>query len=228
MKINTFHLKVLALLLMIVDHLAHFLVPASLPVYWVMRAIGRIAAPLFWYCFVTGLTHTSNKTKYISRLGIFAAIMAVGNTVISSVFNITSVGFLSPNIFLTMFLTALVIVCMEQAPKSKSIFAITWYLLSAITLGMLVHFCAEYGSIALISILCLYFIRSKMLKYVLFVCANILLCFLTNNLIQIFMILSVPIMLLCGSEKPKYSMKWLFYLFYPAHLWVLMIVSFLC
>ena len=58
-KFNTFHLKLIAMIFMIIDHIAYFLMPANSMLWLIMRCIGRLAAPMFWFCFVEGYKHTS-------------------------------------------------------------------------------------------------------------------------------------------------------------------------
>lgn len=63
-----YHLKVLAVFLMVVDHLG--IVFEITPLRW----IGRFAFPLFAYFFVNGVFFTSSHKKYFIRLFGFALI----------------------------------------------------------------------------------------------------------------------------------------------------------
>ena len=60
---TTFLLKIIAVVLMTVDHVGKFF---GLPVF--MRWLGRLAAPVFFFCAVEGALHTSDRKKYIKRL----------------------------------------------------------------------------------------------------------------------------------------------------------------
>lgn len=91
-------LKFLALICMILDHIGEF-IPNS-PMWF--RYLGRLSAPLFFYCSAWGLYYTHNPRKYILRLYILSVIMALGNIVVMSFFHQSAL--LTNNIFQTLFL----------------------------------------------------------------------------------------------------------------------------
>ena len=69
-NLNTSFLKVLALLLMLTDHLGVTLFP-SVPE---LRMIGRMAFPLYAWCLVVGSVKTRNPLRYGLRLLLLAII----------------------------------------------------------------------------------------------------------------------------------------------------------
>jgi len=69
-------LKLVALLLMLLDHIALFI--PNMPEW--LRYLGRGAAPIFMFCLVEGFIHTSDRIKYLKRLYIGSAIMAIMST----------------------------------------------------------------------------------------------------------------------------------------------------
>lgn len=102
-------LKLIALVLMTIDHIGEFF--PDLPIYF--RWIGRLSAPIFLFVFVHSLSYTSNKTKLLLRLYFFNFIMCV----IRIVINETPVreilfGF-ENNIFGTFFAIAILISLIE-------------------------------------------------------------------------------------------------------------------
>ena len=60
--------------------------------FYVLRIIGRIAAPLFLFMIVEGLHHTRSKPKYILRLYVAGVIIATANKIIISVVGNTIVS----------------------------------------------------------------------------------------------------------------------------------------
>lgn len=71
---NRNQLKYLAVLAMLIDHIAWAFVPTESLTGQVMHFIGRLTAPIMAYFLVEGYIHTQNVRKYACRLGIFAVI----------------------------------------------------------------------------------------------------------------------------------------------------------
>lgn len=67
---DTAFIQALAFLTMFIDHAGLLFFPRAI---W-LRAVGRMAFPLFCYNIVFGLVHTKNVKKYALRLLIFALI----------------------------------------------------------------------------------------------------------------------------------------------------------
>ncbi len=68
-------LKWLALLFMVIDHLAYYFY-AFMPedVYVLMRTVGRLAFPIFAYGIVLGARRTRDISRYFLRLAVFAIL----------------------------------------------------------------------------------------------------------------------------------------------------------
>lgn len=82
---SVFALKILALTAMIIDHTGFFLRANSLIAYDpynLMRAIGRIAFPIYCFLLVNGFDKTSNRQHYLSRLLLFAALSQIPYTLL--------------------------------------------------------------------------------------------------------------------------------------------------
>lgn len=73
---TAFALKLVAVAAMFIDHLAYTLYLAGLypSDYVAMRAVGRVAFPIFAFMLANGLTHTSSRAKYLARMAAFAAV----------------------------------------------------------------------------------------------------------------------------------------------------------
>ena len=67
-------LKLIALGLMVLDHIHYFFEYTGLIPEW-FSMLGRLAAPLFLFCVVEGFAHTHNRRKYFLRVWVIAAAM---------------------------------------------------------------------------------------------------------------------------------------------------------
>ena len=94
--LNSFQLKVIALVSMVVDHMGVVFFPDQV---W-MRMVGRISMPIFVFMLVEGYKRTKNLRKYQIRLVVAAVVMAIGNEIVGNVLGIE----ISNNMFLTLFM----------------------------------------------------------------------------------------------------------------------------
>ena len=79
-KIPTFSgsvLKIIAIVSMVIDHCAYFLMNDGTLLYDTMRCVGRIAFPVFAFLVVEGFAYTHNRKRYFTRLLVFAVISEV-------------------------------------------------------------------------------------------------------------------------------------------------------
>ena len=70
-------LKVIALVSMVTDHSAYYLMEHGTLLYEVMRCFGRIAFPVFAFLIAEGFRHTRNRMKYFLQLLGFAVVSEV-------------------------------------------------------------------------------------------------------------------------------------------------------
>ena len=70
-------LKVIAVLSMVTDHSAYYLMEHGTLLYEVMRCFGRIAFPVFAFLIAEGFRHTRNRMKYFLQLLGFAVVSEV-------------------------------------------------------------------------------------------------------------------------------------------------------
>lgn len=79
-KIPTFSgstLKIIAIVSMVIDHCAYFLIDNGTMLYDAMRCVGRIAFPVFAFLIAEGFVYTHNRNRYFLQLLIFAVISEV-------------------------------------------------------------------------------------------------------------------------------------------------------
>lgn len=102
-------LKLIALVLMLIDHIAEFI--PDMPVW--MHWLGRIAAPIFLYCLVVGMEKTHNRMRYLARLYVSGVVMGImdftANLLTESPYVV-----MQNNIFTSLFLVAIFIEAIEM------------------------------------------------------------------------------------------------------------------
>lgn len=225
--LNPFSIKLLACFFMVIDHIAMIFLPPAHALYVPLRIIGRVSAPIFFYTLAEGLKKTSNRRLYLYRLLVAATIMMAGNALIallgaSSLENPPTV--LQPNIFIHMFLIALGIDKLETIMFTNPFRTIRSVAISAAAF-IAVILLPGYKWLAISSVLTFYIIEKQWLRDIVYIFLSLLICILTQQYIQTFMVLSILFITNCSREKPKRSWKWFFYVFYPLHLWLLYGIS---
>lgn len=209
-------LKTIAMLSMLCDHIAFVLIPATdYPrLYYIMRAAGRIAFPLFCFMLVEGFTYTRNREKYIIRLLIFAIISEIPFDLASDG---TAFDFGSQNVMWTLLIGFIVMYVIEQAGNNY-LAKIIIIILGGTVAGFM-H--TDYSVFGVFVIAMLYIFRYNRRKGVIMM--GILIT--TQNSIEIFALLSIPFILNYNPDKNDVILpKYFFYAFYPAHLFILYII----
>ncbi len=240
-SINLNILKYIAVITMLIDHVALAFVDDSKIIYVIMRMIGRTAAPIMFFAAVEGYHHTQNLKKYLTRLLIFALVSYLP---FIFAFN-NQFNSLKLNVIFTILLGVLAIYVRREI-KSFPLKIL------AILIIILASTYADYSYIGVLIILLFdlqYGNRQMQLfNYFLVVLFGFgLFQFITRPLIGLFLnqtldfsyfwsdIFSlgylVPLVLLKfynGKLGIKNSFsKWFFYVFYPMHLAVIGIVRFI-
>lgn len=207
--INTFTLKMIAIIAMLIDHVGAVLFPQ----YIFLRIIGRIAFPIFAYELVEGFVHTHDVKKYMMRMGMLALVSEVP---FDLVFFGTPLEFGHQNVFFTLFLGLVMLYLMLKTPTVLRSF------LCVLALLLISEFLrTDYNSMGLLMIFWFYQYRNnKVVKAIGVAIINIFLM----GYIQVYAILAlIPILLHNGEQGPK--CKGFFYGFYPVHLLVIFIVN---
>ena len=213
-------LKILACVTMLVDHAA--LLFGGSP--W-LRAIGRLAFPIYCFLLTEGIRHTRDVRRYLSRL-LFAAIVSepIYDLVLYPCVGIWQ----HQNVLWTLALGCAMLWCMTMIHKPVAKLAVM--LLFALA-AQLVR--ASYGSSGIYMIalfaLCWEVPEGKWALAAGLLVINWLMGSFTVSVfgldvpVQLFAELAlVPIFLYSGEKRTRLkAVSWGFYLFYPAHLLLL-------
>jgi hypothetical protein len=245
MRLNALHLKIIALTLMFIEHFGRFL-PALLPPDYPLFLVhtGRVVAPIFFFLAVESYFKTRRRRAYVIRLFVWAGIMALGNFGMYSVVNrmygadyafggetIDPVGL---NIFLSIAVYVSLVAVLEWT-RVQSSWKKLLGCLGILAVGFGVRW-VEYSYLGLSMILVFYFFYNKKPEvYIVYaaLCLVVLRLGLMSNLHHFWvhesqwaMIAALPFFMLYNGERGRPSLKYLFYVFYPLHVWVLYYLSY--
>lgn len=238
-------IKLIAIIAMTIDHIAWAVFPGypTAPLPMIMHIIGRITCPIMCYFIAEGYHYTKDIKKYTARLFIFAGISHFAYVFASmsfvdwrsfipfyfgSVFNQTSVMW-----SLAWGLVMLRVVNSENIKRG-------WVKTLLVLLICIITFPSDWSCIAALCVLAFGTNRGDfkkqmlwMLFYVgLYAAIYCLALDLAYGLLQLAVVLSIPVIALYNGQSGKNprvnkAMKWLFYLYYPLHLFVIGIIQFL-
>ena len=139
---TTFHLKIIALVLMVIDHIGEFL--PGMPGW--LRYVGRLSAPLFFFCMCWGLEYTKNRKRYLLRLYLASVAMALLWCGLEIVFPFFAgygpaySAYNENNIFSTLFITAVFITILTRFKGWKRACLFSGVLLWEFAVGYLMVF----------------------------------------------------------------------------------------
>ena len=104
--LSGYQLKIVAIIFMLLDHiyLEVLLGLPGIPDFSILDMASRFVSPLFFFLMIEGFFYTRSRKKYLTRLLIAGAVMALGNLVIHYLMNVSISFFtiLNPNIFLSL------------------------------------------------------------------------------------------------------------------------------
>lgn len=221
---TTFHIKLLAIATMTIDHIGLFFFPNTLE----FRLVGRLSFPLFAWLIANGAFYTKNEYKYALRLLAFALISQIPFSLALSRFNLPEITL---NIFFTLFFGLASIIIYKRKTINNPL---KLFLVAAIcTLAAFLN--TDYGAIGVLSILTFYIffknlemmVVSQAIIYILIspvveIITNLILSKPTLTLDPIIYFqpigLSALIFISRYNFKEGPKLQYLFYAYYPLHL----------
>ena len=216
-------LKIIAMVAMLLDHVGKVL----LPQYQILQIIGRLAFPIFAFMIAEGCYYTRNKIRYF--LSVF--LLGAG---CQAVYIIWEKSFYM-NILLTFSLSIIFIFSLENYKKTKEkririliLFTVITVLLIAVMLTVILidqGFIIDYGIFGVLLPVAIFYAPDKLRKLIYTAGILILLTLDLGGGIQWWSLLSIPFLALYNQKRGKYNIKPLFYIFYPAHLVVIYLIS---
>ncbi|MFD3157217.1 TraX family protein [Haloimpatiens sp. FM7330] len=240
MKLNSFQLKIFAMILMVLDHLYSYI--PNMPSWF--NYLGRIVAPIFFFFVVEGFFHTRDRKKYAIRLFTWSLVMFVGSKIVVMLFN--REGGLHNNIFLSLAMAVVLMSAIEFIKKNKQNKKLCIVsIIAAIGIAIL-GVLTEASIYGVVMTLVFYFFRDKKGKMIImYIITSLILTlglslpeFITNpefNVyglfffdIQWMQVFAFPFFLMYNGKRglnTKFT-KYLFYVFYPVHLWIIYVIGY--
>lgn len=207
-------LKLIAMVCMTVDHVGLMLLPQCT----LLRIIGRLAFPIYAYMIAEGCRYTRSMGRYLSMLLLTAAVC-------QTVY-FCAMGSVYLCIMVTFSISVSLIWLLKLAQTQKRfwvwlLLAIAVYLtffvaeiLPALAVGS--GFGIDYGFIGILLPVAVYLFPDRKGQLL---CMTTGLALLSGDWgVQWWSLLAVPLLALYNGQRGKWKLKWLFYLYYPAHL----------
>jgi hypothetical protein len=211
--------KIVAIVLMLVDHIGAIYAPQDLT--W--RIIGRAAYPLFACLLAAGMLRTRNRRAYLSRLVLFALVAQWP-------YHFFFVGTI--NIGATLTLSALALAACEAArARQASPLVAVAAVIGAAYAGYLLH--VDFGWLGVLLPVAIAYLRSLTLGGLVVAAFLIVYGLWTHWLPSVLgPVTAVPALILLSHldrQEPFRSWRvvpwWAFYAIYPLHLLVFALIS---
>ncbi|MBR6771641.1 MAG: hypothetical protein IKM28_10530 [Lachnospiraceae bacterium] len=219
-------LKILALVAMTCDHMGKQLYPE-----WILlQIIGRLAFPIFAFMVAEGCRYTHNRRSYL-----FSMVKIAG---FCQIVYFLAMDSLYQCILVTFSLSILLIYCMDNAQKKRSLSA--WIVFVSVCAGSWwicvilpslldkvlpgTDFAIDYGIWGVLFPVLVYLGKSREQKALL---AGIALVSLGISMqgIQWYGLASLPLLWFYNGERGRWRMKNFFYFYYPLHLFVIYLLG---
>ena len=226
--LNGFHLKLIAICTMFIDHMGYTLFPGTL---W-LRCIGRIAFPVFCFLIAEGCVYTHDRRKYAVRLLAFALLSEIP-------FNLMNSGALwdmyHQNVLWTLLLGALMCWLMDWAMQKRAGWAFALVVAAMAAAYWLLEIGnTDYGGWGMLLVVMFYGIRRAPSGAVVKMIAQFFgLAFFSIAVmggcisIELWSLVSLaPIWLYNGQRGfSNRAVQYGFYAFYPVHILILSLIA---
>lgn len=227
-------IKYIAMLVMFLNHFSHMFLENGTILHEICEDVGYFTAITMCYFLVEGYEYTSSKKKYGIRLLLFAVISQIPYQLAFQFGNF--------NMLFTLFFCFLILAAMEQIPNKAlqtvvvvllvfvTVFC-DWSLLAAIFTILFAHFKDSRKKMMLsYAVAFVLFVAFNSMNYLYMPGCSAVEAVVHGALSGIPLLISgfVILFLYNGkrAERGKNFSKWFFYLFYPAHLTVLVLIQY--
>lgn len=227
-RLNRNQIKYIIVFAMVLDHLANIYFPLTTIYGQIFHFIGRMVGPIMAYFIVEGYIHTSNLTRYVIRMGIFALVSWVP----FSLYETGCVFTLHLGVIYTLFLGLISIVVWDTRKipyQAKPILLTALVVLSSI---------GDWRYFGVLIPMLLYIFRAnkrdQLVVYYLLCLGATVTQWMSIGSVEMGVynigIMMAPLLVQLlyngqGGNKSAFN-KWFFYVFYPSHLLVLAVIKY--
>ncbi len=229
LSLNRNQIKYIAIIAMVIDHIAWKFFPTSTAAGQIMHFFGRLTGPIMAIMVAEGYQYTRNLKKYMTRMAIFALISWVPYSLYESGHWPT----LQFGVIYTLFLGLVAICVWDRTSLPKAVKVL-------ITIGLcILSFFGDWPIFDVLWPLFLYlrcddpkrkWMAFSIIAFVEAALTTVMAIAVGDPFEELFqwgVFLVLPLFLWCyngepGSRHPFH--KWFFYVFYPLHLLVLYFV----
>ena len=220
LSLNMNQLKIIAMIFMFIDHVAYVMIERGTGLAGdfymidrVMRGMGRLAFPIFCFTIVEGFQKTKDVKAYLRRLFLFAVISEIP---FDLAFRGSILQMNYQNVFWTLAfgLASLMIYEDPWMPKWKRILGLLlcFYLPN--------YFHTDYSVYGVLVIFLMYLFRKEPIK----ACMAGYIVLLLLSTTEVWAVFGFLLILFYNGQRGNGS-KMFSYLFYPAHLMLLVAVK---
>ena len=229
-SINRNQLKYIAIVAMVIDHIAWAFLPVTSVTGQLMHFVGRLTGPIMAYMLAEGYIHTRNFKKYAIRMFIFAVISWIPYSLHEEQ-HWPSLQF---GVIYTLFLGLITIRMWDKLEAGKG---------AKIFLVVFICILSFFGDWPIFDILWPLFLfiykddpKKKWRSFIIIMVVEVLFANLLSmpgdnpfsQLFQFGAFLTLPILMKFYNGEPgsrNAFHKWFFYIFYPLHLLILALIQ---
>ncbi len=226
LNINIDVLKIFALITMSLDHIAKYLLDnGGLKECFI--GLGRTSFPIFSFLLMLHLAKKDIYKKYIARLFLFggvALLLIIGGSLVLDSVKVFPLNIMISFLVAVIFLFVADLIKKEEGPKFIKVMMLGFSLLVFAFLSLVLDY-GVYGFLFLISMYCYFKSKNKILL------GMILLLSCLINIKEYWVVSFFMTGLLFFNqyeEKNKriISKWWIFYVYYPLHLFLIMVLAY--
>ena len=210
-------LQIIAMVCMVIDHVGLYFLDSP---DW-MRAIGRIAMPIFAMGVVEGFIHTKSRPKYFARLTVCAILADIPHCLLCQ-----EMGFsMSHNVLFSFLLGFIAMFCLEKKGY--------WWILTPFLVAAASGLKIDYGFPVVLMMMLFYWCRKKLKKrkelYYPALAASLALTMgirtaMISWMMQLWAIAAFIPLALYNGKKGHRLPKYAGYIFFPAHLLIIWLI----